>query len=88
MTGALLDMAIIVPILRILFAFQNIFDTFKTLKTPPPSARNGGKPTVRALSSRKRAMKGCMTVWLVWVRNMLDFQSIFSSSSAVLLYGV
>ncbi|KAI0082519.1 hypothetical protein K474DRAFT_1578900, partial [Panus rudis PR-1116 ss-1] len=59
-------MPLVVPALRLLFVFLNIYDTFKILKLPPPSARNGGQPSVRAMSQRKRAMKGCMTVWLVW----------------------
>ena len=60
-------MPLVVPALRVLFTFLNVFETFKTLKMPPPSSRNGGKPTVRAMSQRKRSMKGSLTVWLVWV---------------------
>ncbi|KZT66042.1 hypothetical protein DAEQUDRAFT_641687, partial [Daedalea quercina L-15889] len=59
-------MPLIVPILRVAYVFSNVFETFKTLRPPPPSARNGGQPSVRALSQRKRAMKGCMAVWLCW----------------------
>ncbi|KZT05545.1 uncharacterized protein LAESUDRAFT_602256, partial [Laetiporus sulphureus 93-53] len=59
-------MQLIVPILRMVYIFLNVFDTFKTLRLPPSSAKNGGKPTARAMSQRKRSMKGCMTVWIVW----------------------
>ena len=60
-------MPLVVPVLRLAYVFLNVFETFKTLRLPPPSARNGGQPSQRAMSARKRAMKGCMTVWLVWV---------------------
>lgn len=60
-------MPLVVPALRLAYVFINVFETFKTLRLPPPSARNGGQPSARAMSQRKRAMKGCMTVWLVWV---------------------
>ncbi|KAI0832738.1 hypothetical protein BC628DRAFT_1499477 [Trametes gibbosa] len=59
-------MPLVVPVLRLAYVFLNIFDTFKVLRLPPPSARNGGQPSVRAMSQRKRAMKGTMTVWMVW----------------------
>jgi len=59
-------MPLILPLLRALWVSSNVYDSFKTLKTPPPSQKNGGQPTVRALSQRKRNIKGCMTVWLVW----------------------
>ncbi|KAH9844345.1 uncharacterized protein C8Q71DRAFT_732208 [Rhodofomes roseus] len=60
-------MPLIVPILRLAYVFSNVFETFKTLRPPPPSSRNSGQPSLRALSQRKRAMKGCMAVWLCWV---------------------
>ncbi|KAI9000721.1 hypothetical protein BD414DRAFT_472541 [Trametes punicea] len=59
-------MPLVVPLLRLAYVFLNIFDTFKVLRLPPPSARNGGRPSARAMSQRKRAMKGTMTVWMVW----------------------
>ncbi|KAI0331325.1 hypothetical protein GY45DRAFT_1370142 [Cubamyces sp. BRFM 1775] len=59
-------MPLVVPVLRLAYVFLNIFDTFKVLRLPPPSARNGGQPSARAMSQRKRAMKGTMTVWMVW----------------------
>ncbi|KAA1466517.1 hypothetical protein DENSPDRAFT_748590, partial [Dentipellis sp. KUC8613] len=59
-------MGLIVLALRSYLVFQNIYQTFKTLKLPPPSARNHGQPSVRAMSQRKRDMKGCMTIWIVW----------------------
>ncbi|CDO75195.1 hypothetical protein BN946_scf184794.g2 [Trametes cinnabarina] len=59
-------MPLVVPVLRLAYVFLNIFDTFKVLRLPPPSARNNGQPSARAMSQRKRAMKGTMTVWMVW----------------------
>ncbi|CCM01755.1 uncharacterized protein FIBRA_03821 [Fibroporia radiculosa] len=59
-------MPLIVPVLRLAYVFLNIFDTFKTLRPPPPSTKNDGQPSVRAISQRKRAMKGIMAVWIVW----------------------
>lgn len=59
-------MPLILPALRAAYVFLNVWETFKTIKLPPGSARNGGQPSVRAMSQRKRAMKGCMTIWLVW----------------------
>ncbi|VDB90098.1 unnamed protein product [Peniophora sp. CBMAI 1063] len=59
-------MGLLVLVLRSYLVFQNVYVTFKTLKMPPPSSRNGGKPTIRAMAQRKRDMKGCMTIWIVW----------------------
>lgn len=59
-------MPLIVPALRMAYVFINVFDTFKTLRLPPPSSKNNGQPSARAMSQRKRAMKGCMSVWIVW----------------------
>lgn len=56
----------VVPILRLLYLFLNIYDTYKVLKSPPPSARNAGQPSARAMTQRKRDMKGIMTIWIVW----------------------
>jgi receptor expression-enhancing protein 5/6 len=60
-------MGIVVLTLRCYLVFQNVFITFKTLKPPPPSSRNNGQPSVRGLTQRKRDMKGCMAIWIVWV---------------------
>ncbi|THH30280.1 hypothetical protein EUX98_g3902 [Antrodiella citrinella] len=64
-------MPLILPLLRALWVSSIVYDSFKTLKPPPPSEKkNGssgqGQPSVRAMSQRKRNMKGCMTVWLIW----------------------
>ncbi|PPQ69893.1 hypothetical protein CVT26_014156 [Gymnopilus dilepis] len=59
-------MPLFVPVLRLLMLFLNVYDSYKTLKEPPPSARNAGRPSVRAMSQRKRDMKGCLAVWIVW----------------------
>lgn len=61
-------MPLVVPILRISMLFLNVYETFKILKVPPRSTRNGGHPSVRAVTQRKRDMKGCLAVWIVWVR--------------------
>ncbi|KAG8218517.1 hypothetical protein J3R82DRAFT_4155 [Butyriboletus roseoflavus] len=60
-------MPLVVPVLRFFLVFLNVYETFKTLKPPPPSARRGGKPSVRATAQRKRDLKGCLAVWVVWV---------------------
>ncbi|ETW84078.1 hypothetical protein HETIRDRAFT_242682, partial [Heterobasidion irregulare TC 32-1] len=58
-------MGLITLALRSYLVFQNLYQTYKTLKLPTPSSRTG-HPTVRALTQRKRDMKGCMAVWIVW----------------------
>ncbi len=63
-------MGIVVLALRSYLVFQNVFITFKTLKRPPPSSRNNGQPSIRALTQRKRDMKGCMAIWIVWVSHV------------------
>ena len=70
-------MGLVVPALRLLFVFLNIYESFKVLKLPRPSVRNGGQPSVRSMAQRKRDMKGVMTIWIVWVRT--------SSSSSIAL---
>jgi hypothetical protein len=60
-------MAVVAHFLRCLLLFLNVYDTFKTLKYPPPSARNNGRPSVRAMTARKRELKGVLAVWIVWV---------------------
>ncbi|SRR5229473_2085497 len=64
---SLFAMGLVVHFLRCYLVFQNVFITFKTLKLPPPSSRNNGRPSIRALTQRKRDMKGCMAIWVVWV---------------------
>ena len=68
----------IVPILRLTYLFLNIYDTYKVLKVPAPSQRNGGQPTIRAMTQRKRDMKGIMTIWTIWVR----FHPVFCLSAS------
>lgn len=77
-------MPIFVHVLRLALLFQNTFDTFKTLKLPPPSrsARNVGLPSKSALARRKRDMKGCLAVWIIWVR-LLNFHEYQQSSSSL-----
>jgi receptor expression-enhancing protein 5/6 len=82
-------MGLVVLALRCYLVFQNVFITFKTLKLPPPSSRNGGQPSIRALTQRKRDMKGCMAIWIVWVSRVpFELRSSYSRvcSSAVWLF--
>ncbi|EJD48386.1 hypothetical protein AURDEDRAFT_36310, partial [Auricularia subglabra TFB-10046 SS5] len=58
-------MALILPLCRLLLVAQNVWATYHVLKTPRAS-RTTGQPSQRALASRKRAMKSCLAVWLVW----------------------
>lgn len=58
-------MPLIVPALRLFLLFQNVFDTFKTVK-PPARSHRTGEASPRAISQRKRDMKGCMAIWLLW----------------------
>ncbi|KAH0588079.1 hypothetical protein J132_11042 [Termitomyces sp. J132] len=60
-------MPLFVHLLRVLMLFLNVYDSYKTLRLPPPSLRNQGRPSQRALVQRKRDMKGCLAVWIVWV---------------------
>ncbi|KAJ8516639.1 hypothetical protein ONZ45_g6062 [Pleurotus djamor] len=59
-------MGLVVPILRIAMVFLNVYDSFKTLKPPPVSSRNHGRVSVRGKTQRKRDMKGCLAIWIVW----------------------
>lgn len=61
-------MALFLPILRLLMLFLNVYESYKTLKPPLPSSRNKARPSVRAMTQRKRDMKGCLAVWIVWVK--------------------
>jgi hypothetical protein len=82
-------MPLFVPILRLAMLFLNVYDSYKTLKFPPPSSRrNDGLPSVRAMTQRKRDMKGCLAVWIVWVRLdcllTSDFAELKRDSAALL----
>ena len=68
-------MALVVPILRLFLLFLNVFETFKTLKPPRRSPRTGEK-TPRAISQRKRDMKGCMAIWLLWVSGFMSLATV------------
>ncbi|KAI6130286.1 hypothetical protein EDD16DRAFT_1456588, partial [Pisolithus croceorrhizus] len=57
-------MPLVVPALRLFIVFLNIYETFKTLKLPP--LKRSGQPSARALSQRKRDLKGCLAIWVVW----------------------
>lgn len=57
-------MPLVVPALRLLMVFMNVYDTYKSLKIPP--GRKGGPPSIKAMTQRKRDLKGCLAVWVVW----------------------
>ncbi|KAF7302976.1 hypothetical protein MKEN_01260400 [Mycena kentingensis (nom. inval.)] len=60
-------MTLIVPALRLIMLALNMYDTYKVLKPPRISSRSrDGRTAERALSQRKRKMKGCLAVWIVW----------------------
>ncbi|KXN89513.1 hypothetical protein AN958_05675 [Leucoagaricus sp. SymC.cos] len=59
-------MAVFVRFFRLAMLFFNVYDSYKVLKLPPPSVQNKGRPSLRAMSQRKRDMKGCLAVWIVW----------------------
>lgn len=59
-------MPLIVPILRLAMLFLNIYDSYKVLKPPLPSPRHANRPSLRAVTQRKRTMKGSLAVWIVW----------------------
>ncbi|KIM63715.1 hypothetical protein SCLCIDRAFT_15523 [Scleroderma citrinum Foug A] len=57
-------MPLVVPVLRLFIVFLNVYETFKTLKFPSPKRR--GQPSIRSLTQRKRDLKGCLAIWIVW----------------------
>lgn len=80
-------MAIFVPALRLVMLFLNVYDSYKTLKPPQPSVRDPTRPSVRAMTQRKRDMKGCLAVWVVFVRLQTPFlEGLELNASIVLLY--
>ena len=84
-------MPLVLPFLRLLLLFVNVYETFKTLRPPRGSSRSS-QLSVRAVSQRKRDMKGCMTVWLLWVSTWVPTYYRYGLSSvlrfSVLLYHV
>jgi receptor expression-enhancing protein 5/6 len=76
-------MPLVVPVLRLFMVFMNVYDTYKTLKIP--TGRKGGPPSIRALTQRKRDLKGCLAVWVVWVRSPIWMHSLHSITHAVVL---
>ncbi|KAK2465933.1 hypothetical protein APHAL10511_001574 [Amanita phalloides] len=59
-------MPLLVPILRLAMLFLNIYDSYKVLKPPPPSPRHANHPSLRAITQRKRNLKGTLAIWIVW----------------------
>lgn len=58
-------MAVFNPPLRMFMLLSNVYDTYKVLKVPIPH-RGQERPSTRAITQRKRDMKGCLAVWIVW----------------------
>ncbi|KAH8831711.1 hypothetical protein DL96DRAFT_1459556, partial [Flagelloscypha sp. PMI_526] len=59
------------PLLGLLHVSLSIYDSYKTLKYPSPSSARRAEETgdafsKRALTQRKRKMKGILCVWAVW----------------------
>ncbi|KAG7097483.1 hypothetical protein E1B28_004825 [Marasmius oreades] len=60
-------MSLFAPILRLCLLFLNVYSTFKCLKPPRVSSRSRtGLPSQTSVMQRKRDMKGCLAVWVVW----------------------
>lgn len=72
-------MPLVVPMLRLAMLFLNIYDSYKVLKPPSPSSRHANRPSLRAVTQRKRNIKGCLAVWLVWVRNISHYPTLLRS---------
>lgn len=70
-------MPLVVPVLRLFIVFLNVYETFKTLKFPSPKRR--GQPSIRSLTQRKRDLKGCLAIWIVWASTRLGaFELVLS----------
>ncbi|KZT36695.1 hypothetical protein SISSUDRAFT_956559, partial [Sistotremastrum suecicum HHB10207 ss-3] len=57
-------MALILPLIRLLALLSNIWTTFKTSKLNQPGPR--GTISQRSRAQRKRDLKGCLAIWVVW----------------------
>lgn len=83
-------MPLFVPVLRMFMLFLNVWDTYKTLKPPPTRIRNGKAepPSVRSETQRKRDLKGCLAVWIIWVAygKPLCFQIVLTNLELVLFF--
>lgn len=60
-------MAVVLSLFQLAFLLSNVWTSYKTLK-PPPTSRRRDSPSARAISARKRELKSCLAVWIVWVR--------------------
>jgi len=72
-------MPLVVPVLRLFMVFMNVYDTYKTLKMP--TGRKGGHPSMKAMAQRKRDLKGCLAVWIVWVRIAVRECKVYTACS-------
>ncbi|KAF8309357.1 hypothetical protein DL93DRAFT_2042783, partial [Clavulina sp. PMI_390] len=59
-------MALLHSTFHLIFLLSNVWTSYKTLKPPPLSKRREG-PSQKALATRKRELKSCLAVWIVWV---------------------
>lgn len=78
-------MAVFVRVFRLAMVFFNVYDSYKILKLPPSSVSSKGKPSLRAMSQRKRGMKGCLAVWIVWVSENRIGRCILCKFNALVL---
>ncbi|KAF8345586.1 hypothetical protein F5887DRAFT_965750, partial [Amanita rubescens] len=70
-------MPLVVPILRLAMLFLNIYDSYKVLKPPPPSPRHANRPSLRAVTQRKRNIKGCLCCYILYERILERLVSLF-----------
>jgi len=59
-------MAFALFLVQLMLLLSNVWATYKTLK-PLPKSKRGSAPPVRAVAVRKRELKSCLAVWIVWV---------------------
>ena len=71
-------MALALPLVQLMLLLSNVWATYKTLK-PLPKSRKGSAPSVRAAAARKRELKSCLAVWIVWVTR--DLLSSFAANT-------
>ncbi|CAK5275154.1 unnamed protein product [Mycena citricolor] len=64
-------MPLFMLVLRLTMVLLNVYDTFKVLKIPISRRSSDGLPSQRSLVQRKRNMKGCLAVWIVWLCFMM-----------------
>ncbi|KAF8341430.1 uncharacterized protein EI90DRAFT_2881623, partial [Cantharellus anzutake] len=58
-------MGLYLGLIRLAIVLSNVYWSFKSLK-PPRLSRRGDAPTARAIAARKREIKACLSVWIIW----------------------